>query len=131
MVEGPSGLLAIAPPWCRPRYEPSRQELHWPNGAKATLFSADAPERLRGHQHDAFWADELCAWRYAMDAWDMLLLGLRLGDDPRGIAGRRIPVGVARIAHGERLDLDLSAPDHTTLYGRRHLSFDGASNIVF
>lgn len=85
MVEGPSGLLAIAPPWCRPRYAPSRHELHWPNGAQATLYSADAPERLRGPQHDAFWADELCAWRYPRTAWDMLLLGLRLGTDPRGI----------------------------------------------
>src|SRR5262249_55936922 len=23
MVEGQSGLLAVAPPWCRPRFEPS------------------------------------------------------------------------------------------------------------
>jgi phage terminase large subunit-like protein len=51
----------------------------------ATLFSADAPERLRGPQHDAFWADELCAWRHASYAWDMLLLGLRLGANPRGV----------------------------------------------
>jgi phage terminase large subunit-like protein len=85
MIEGVSGLLAVCPPWLRPRYEPSRHRLHWPNGAVATLFSADAPERLRGPQHDAFWADELCAWRTASYAWDMLLLRLRLGNDPRGI----------------------------------------------
>jgi hypothetical protein len=66
MMEGESGLLAITPPWDRPRYEPSRHRLSWANGAVATLFSADAPERLRGPQHDAFWADELCAWRGAM-----------------------------------------------------------------
>jgi phage terminase large subunit-like protein len=85
MIEGESGLLAVCPPWCRPRYEPSRQRLYWPNGAVATLFSADNPERLRGPQHDAFWADELCTWRSAVYAWDMLLLGLRLGTNPRGI----------------------------------------------
>ena len=85
MVEGESGLLAIAPSWDRPRYEPRRHRLSWANGAVATLFSADAPERLRGPQHDAFWADELCAWRYAPYAWDMLLLGLRLGTNPRGV----------------------------------------------
>ena len=85
MVEGPSGLLAVCPDWNRPRYEPSRHRLTWPDGATATLYSADAPERLRGPQHDAFWADELCAWRTPLYAWDMLLLGLRIGARPRGI----------------------------------------------
>jgi phage terminase large subunit-like protein len=85
MIEGESGLLAICPSTFRPIYEPSRNQLRWPNGAVATLFSADVPERLRGYQHEAFWADELCAWRSATYAWDMLLLGLRLGTNPRGI----------------------------------------------
>ena len=85
MIEGESGLLAICPPSFRPTFEPSRHQLRWSNGAVATLFSADVPERLRGYQHDAFWADELCAWRSATYAFDMLLLGLRLGSDPRGI----------------------------------------------
>jgi phage terminase large subunit-like protein len=84
MVEGESGLLAIAPPWNRPLYEPSKRRLTWANGAVATLFSADEPERLRGPQHDFAWCDELAAWRYPA-AWDMLMFGLRLGDDPRAI----------------------------------------------
>jgi phage terminase large subunit-like protein len=82
MVEGESGILAIAPPWNRPRYEPSKRRLTWPNGAIATLYSADEPERLRGPQHDGAWCDELGSWRYA-EAWDMLMFGLRLGTDPR------------------------------------------------
>jgi phage terminase large subunit-like protein len=82
MVEGESGLLAISPPWFRPRYEPSKRRLTWPNGAIATTYSADEPKRLRGPQHDAAWADELCAWRYP-ETWDMLMFGLRLGRDPR------------------------------------------------
>jgi predicted phage terminase large subunit-like protein len=82
MVEGESGILAISPPWERPRYEPSKRRLTWPNGAIGTLFSADEPERLRGPQHDAAWCDELASWRYP-EAWDMLMLGLRLGTDPR------------------------------------------------
>jgi len=82
MVEGESGILAISPPWDRPRYEPSRRRLTWANGAIATLYSADEPERLRGPQHDAAWCDELGSWRYP-EAWDMLMFGLRLGTDPR------------------------------------------------
>jgi predicted phage terminase large subunit-like protein len=82
MVEGESGLLAIGPPKERPEYEPSLHRLTWPNGAVATLFSADEPNRLRGPQHDLAWCDELAAWRYPA-AWDMLMFGLRLGEDPR------------------------------------------------
>ena len=84
MVEGESGLLAIAPPWDRPEYEPSKRRLTWENGAIATTYSADEPERLRGPQHDFAWCDELAAWRYP-EAWDMLMFGLRLGDDPRAV----------------------------------------------
>ena len=83
MVLGESGLLAISPPWNKPNPILSRRRIEWPSGAVATLYSADEPERLRGHQHDAAWCDEVCAWRYARDAWDMLMLGLRLGSNPR------------------------------------------------
>lgn len=82
MVEGESGLLAVCPPWAYPQYEPSKRRVTWPNGAIATLFSADEPERLRGPQHDRLWCDEIRAWRYP-EAFDMAMLGLRLGDDPR------------------------------------------------
>jgi len=48
-----SGLLAISPPWNMPNYEPSKRRLTWPNGAIATTFSSEEPERLRGPQFDA------------------------------------------------------------------------------
>lgn len=84
MVEGESGILAISPPWFRPEYEPSKRRLTWPNGAMATTYSADEPERLRGPQHSAAWCDELASWRYP-EAWDMLQFGLRLGSLPRTV----------------------------------------------
>ena len=84
MVEGESGILAISPDHERPLYEPSKRRLTWRNGAVATTYSADEPERLRGPQHDAAWCDEMAAWRYP-EAWDMLMFGLRLGEDPRVI----------------------------------------------
>lgn len=82
LVEGESGILAVSPDWFKPHYEPSKRRLTWPNGTVATIFSADEPDRLRGPQHHWALCDELAAWRYP-DAWDMLMMGLRLGDDPR------------------------------------------------
>ena len=84
MIEGESGILATARSGARPVYEPSRRRVTWPNGAIATTYSAEEPERLRGPQHDGAWADELGAWKYEA-AWDMLLLGLRLGAQPRAL----------------------------------------------
>lgn len=96
MVEGESGLLAICPPWHRPKYEPSKRRITWPNGALATCYSADEPDRLRGPQHDAGWADEPASWRYP-DAWDMFQFGLRLGHDPRAVVtGTPKPVALIR-----------------------------------
>src|SRR5690349_22247123 len=82
LVEGESGILAVAPPWFRPVYESSKRRLTWPNGAMATTFSAEEPERLRGPQHDAAVCDELGAWSHP-ETWDMLQFGLRLGGNPR------------------------------------------------
>lgn len=92
MVEGESGLLSVC--WDgdrasngdmlgRPSYEPSKRRLTWANGAVATLFSAEEPERLRGPQAKVMWADELAAWKYLRETWDMAMFGLRLGDQPR------------------------------------------------
>ncbi|HZV10999.1 MAG TPA: terminase family protein, partial [Novosphingobium sp.] len=90
MVEGESGLLAIAPPGRRPRYEPSLRRLVWPNGAQALLYSAAEPESLRGPQHSHGWCDEIAKWdnagMRAEQTWHNLLLGLRLGEDNRVMA---------------------------------------------
>ncbi len=82
LVEGESGILNIAPPDFQPKYSPSRQRLEFPNGSIATHFSADEPNRLRGPQFHWAICDELAAWRFAV-AFDNLLLGVRLGIDPR------------------------------------------------
>jgi predicted phage terminase large subunit-like protein len=84
MIEGESGIMATARPSFRPVYEPSKRRVTWPNGAIATAYSADEPDRLRGPQHDGAWPDELAAWRYP-EALDMLMFGLRLGNDPRSV----------------------------------------------
>src|SRR5438034_1047277 len=78
IVEGESGILAISSEGWRPEYEPSRRRLTWPNGAIASTFSADEPDRLRGPQFDLAYCDEVAAWNYASECWAMLQLGLRL-----------------------------------------------------
>jgi phage terminase large subunit-like protein len=90
IIEGPSGLLAIAPAAQRPAFEPSKRQLTWPKGAVATLYSAAEPESLRGPQHSHAWCDEIAKWSQAGEraeaAWDNLLLGLRLGRAPQVVA---------------------------------------------
>jgi phage terminase large subunit-like protein len=87
MVEGESGLLAVFPPEERPVFEPSLRRIRFANGAQATLFSAAEPESLRGPQHSHAWCDEIGKWplshERATRCWDNLLMGLRLGKDPR------------------------------------------------
>lgn len=108
MVEGDSGLLAIAPRGLRPRFEPSKRQLTWPGGAQATLFSAGEPESLRGPQHSHAWCDEIAKWDNgggkADMAWDNLLLGMRLGECPRAVATttpRAVPLLKRLLAHPE------------------------------
>lgn len=83
VTEGESGIMMVAHPSKRPLYEPSKRRLTFPNGAIASLFSAEEPERLRGPQHDAIWMDEIAGWQYPQETWDMAMFGLRLGAHPQ------------------------------------------------
>ena len=83
MIEGPSGLIAVARAHEDIRWVASRRELLFDSGAIATLYSAEAGEELRGPEHHAAWCDELAKWRRGEAAWDNLMLGMRLGERPR------------------------------------------------
>ena len=83
MIEGPSGVVCVAREDQRPVWHKASREVHWPNGAIASVFSAEAPERLRGPEHHAAWCDELAKWRNGDAAWDNLVMTMRLGDRPR------------------------------------------------
>lgn len=124
MVEGESGLLSIGVPWRRPIFESSVRRLTWPNGAQAFLYSAAEPEALRGPQHSHAWCDEIAKWdnmsNRALSTWDNLLMGLRLGNDPRLVATttpRPVPL-VARIM-----------ADHEDVVVTRGTTFDNAANL--
>jgi len=90
-VEGPTGLLAISPPWSAPVYERSRNLVRYKNGAICHLFSAEEPERLRGPNLDGLWLDEACSYPPAElgYVWDLAQLALRMsaqdGSSARGV----------------------------------------------
>lgn len=101
-VEGPSGILAVCPPWNKPIYESSKRRVTWPNGAVAICYAAESPDLLRGPEHDCALVDELAKWKNLRKtdkeggtAWDNLMMGLRIGDNPQvcvGTTPRPIPL---------------------------------------
>ena len=85
---GPSGLISIIPRDCysenkkQKGYSSSVFEIRLYNDSKIIGYAASEPERLRGPQFHRAWCDELAAWRYP-EAFDQLMFGLRLGDNPQ------------------------------------------------
>lgn len=128
MVEGESGILNVCPPWFRPRYEPSKRRLIFPNGATAYTYAAEEPDMLRGPQHHHAWCDELSAWPDAHKGdqvntcWNNLKLGVRLP----------VPGGVNRIVvtttpRPNRLTLDIHGSPSTVL--TRGSTLENLSNL--
>lgn len=86
MIEvGESAILNVSPPWFMPEYEPSKRRLTWPNGVLGIIYSGDEPGQLRGPQHKKAWVDELAKFKYPKEAWDNLMFGLRIGDNPQAV----------------------------------------------
>jgi len=75
--EGPSSILRVSPPWFTPAYYPAKKLLVWPNGCRATIFSAEKPDSLRGFSGDTAWGDEWAKFAAPQEAFDNLLFGLR------------------------------------------------------
>jgi len=83
MVEGRSGLLAVAGRREPVAWEPSLGRLTFFGGAQAQIFSGAHPDGLRGPEHHIAWCDELAKWERPAEAWTNLQLGLRCGARPR------------------------------------------------
>jgi phage terminase large subunit-like protein len=84
MIEGDSGLIKVCEAaGTKCEYFPSKRRVVFANGARAGVFSGEEPDRLRGPQHGFAWLDEPAHYALIKEVWDMLLLGLRLGQDPR------------------------------------------------
>ncbi len=86
-MEGESGILSVLPPELLIEHNKSGMFIKLKNvaGGVSTIrgFTGERPERLRGPQHCRGWFDELAAWQYDQETWDMAMLGMRLGAKPQ------------------------------------------------
>jgi phage terminase large subunit-like protein len=64
-----TGILATAPSDFRPSWRPGPGLLEWPNGVRGRVFSADAPESIRGNNFAFLLADELQSWPNGEETW--------------------------------------------------------------
>jgi len=79
---GESGLLNIMPRQIIEKHTVSDNEITLTNGSIIKGIPASEPDRFRGPQFHGGWLDELAAWDYLDEAWDMIQFGMRLGDRP-------------------------------------------------
>jgi phage terminase large subunit-like protein len=69
-VDDPAtGILATAPSDFRPKWQPGPGLLTWPNGVRGRVFSADAPDAIRGNNFAWLLADELQSWPNGEKTW--------------------------------------------------------------
>ena len=145
MIEGPSGLIALARPDEPVLWRPTIKVLRFHSGATAFVYSAGAGEKLRGPEHHFAWADELAKWRRGEVCWDNLMMGLRLGarprclvtTTPRTVAVMRRVAALKGIAltrgrtadngHGEQAFLDWA----TETYGGSRLGRQELDGVLF
>ena len=83
--EGDSGLMNVIPHELIKNYRSSYHELELINGSLIKGIPASEPGRFRGPQFHRGWLDELAAWDYLDEAWDMIAFGMRLGQHPRTV----------------------------------------------
>lgn len=62
-LEGPSGILTLAPPWFKPHHQRSKRTLVFPNGAMVFYVPAQNSDKFRGYNVTDVWADEIVAWK--------------------------------------------------------------------
>lgn len=116
MIKGESGILSVCPPWFTPEYKESKKELVWPNGVVTHIYYGSEPDKARGPQSDFLWCDEIAKWQYPEETVDNLLLGLRLGDDPRCIF-TSTPRPTKFIIELEKRVDELNRPNVVTTHG--------------
>ena len=80
--EGDSGIMNVIPMQIVSEYKSSLSEITLINGSIIKGIPASEPGRFRGPQFHRGWLDELAAWDYLDESWDMIQFGMRLGKHP-------------------------------------------------
>src|SRR5690606_15677798 len=57
-----AGLIEASPPWFRPDWTSSANQLTWPNGAVALAFTPEVPGAIRSPNFDLTWLSEVQSW---------------------------------------------------------------------
>jgi len=121
-IEGVSGLLSVIPKELVVDYNKQDHQIKLVNGSTIRGISADSYERLRGPQFHFAWCDELAAFHYLQEAWDMMMFGLRLGDSPRVI--------VTTTPKPKDLILDLVAREGDDVVIDRASTYENAEHLA-
>jgi phage terminase large subunit-like protein len=123
---GKSGFQAVTPPEVlkgasfETAFNKNDKLLTFWNGSTIQGFSAETPDRLRGPEHELALCEELAAWPYLQETWDMMRMGLRIGDEPKTLIAttpRPLPLVRQLIA---RADVEVV----------RGSTFDNAANLA-
>jgi predicted phage terminase large subunit-like protein len=120
--EGQSGLLSVIPQELIVDYNKQDHQIKLVNGSIIRGISADSYERLRGPQWHFAWCDELAAFTYIQEAWDMMMFGLRLGEQPRVI--------VTTTPRPKDLILDLVGREGEDVIIDRASTYENAANLA-
>ncbi|KKN45622.1 hypothetical protein LCGC14_0681320 [marine sediment metagenome] len=120
LIEGEAGILAIHPKHQMPKYEVTKRRITWPNGAIATIYSAEDPDQLRGPTHDLALVDELAAYPYPDATWSNLMFGLRAG---------RSRVMATTTPRPIQLIKDLVAREGKDVFVTRGSTYDNFANL--
>jgi len=127
--EGPSGLLACIPDALVTDYNKQDHLIKLSNGSKIRGVSADSYDRLRGINSSFCWCDELAAFTYlgAGEAWDNMMLGLRIKPDDKPHSHPRVIVTTT--PRPKDLILDLVGREGDDVVVSRASTFDNAKNL--
>jgi len=120
--EGDSGLLNVIPAPLIEDYNKSLHEIKLVNGSFIKGIAASEPERYRGGQWHGAWLDELAAWDYLQEAWDMIQFAVRLG--------KRTKVIVSTTPKPKDVVLDLVDREGDDVYITRASTFVNIDNLA-
>jgi len=126
--EGPSGLLSCIPQPLVTYYNKQDHVIGLVNGSKIRGVSADSYERLRGINSSFVWADELAAFQYLQEAWDMMMLGLRIKPDDKPYSQPRVIVTTT--PRPKDLILDLVGREGDDVVIDRASTYENAENLA-